>query len=129
MSKFLPREVLVVEDEPLVRMAAADAIADSGVMAWEAEDASEALRILDARPAIGLVFTDVDMPGVMDGLTLAAKVNEDRPDVALIVTSGHVAVPDEDLPDHGVFLPKPYRTDRLINLIQRQLDGPPVKSV
>ena len=124
MKDAPPREVLVVEDESLVRMVAADAIVDSGVMAWEAADASEALRLLDEHPDIGLVFTDVSMPGEMDGLALAAKVSGDRPDVALIVTSGHVHVPDEDLPRQGVFLPKPYRTDRLVNLVQRKLDGP-----
>ena len=118
----IPREVLVVEDEPLVRMVAADAIADSGIMAWEAADAQEALQILGQHPAIGLVFTDIRMPGEIDGLALAAKINCDCHEMALIVTSGHVLVVDEQLPDHGVFLPKPYRTDRLVDLVQRKLD-------
>lgn len=124
-----PREVLVVEDEPLVRMVAADAIVDGGIMAWEAGDAHEALKVLDDHPNIGLIFTDVSMPGDMDGLALVAKIADDCPNMALIVTSGHVRVTDDDLPGQGVFLPKPYHTDRLLNLVQRQLDGAPEVSV
>ena len=124
MAKSIPREVLVVEDEPLVRIVAADAIADRGIMTWEAGDAREALEVLDQHPEIGLVVTDVNMPGGMDGLDLAEKVTAMRPDVSVIVTSGQVHVSDDQLPDHGVFLPKPYRTERLVNLVQDKLDGP-----
>lgn len=124
MANPIPREVLVVEDEPLVRIVAADAIADHGIMTWEAGDAHEALEILDQHPDIGLVVTDVGMPGEMDGLDLADQVAKKRPDVSVIVTSGQVHVSDEQLPDHGVFLPKPYRTERLVSLVQDKLDGP-----
>ena len=65
-----PREVLVVEDEPLIRMVVADALTDRGIMAWEAGDAAEALVVLDEHPAIGLVFTDVSMPGERDDVDL-----------------------------------------------------------
>jgi DNA-binding NtrC family response regulator len=118
-----PREVLVVEDEPLVRMVAADALADSGIMAWEAGDADEALVVLEEHPSIGLVFTDVNMPGEMNGLDLAHEVSVRRPDVSMIVTSGAVTIADEDLPDHGQFLPKPYPTDRLVDIVARKLDA------
>lgn len=127
MVKDIPKEVLVVEDEPLVRMVAADALADSGIMAWEAADAGEALQILDEHPAIGLVFTDVNMPGEMDGLGLAHEVHLRRPDVGLIVTSGAVTVQDEELPDSGTFLPKPYPTDRLVRIVTEKLDSPDCK--
>lgn len=113
----------MVEDEPLVRMVAADAISDRGIMAWEAGDAAEALEALEQHPQIGLVVTDVNMPGEMDGLELAAKLATDHPDVGLIVTSGQVHVPDEDLPDHGTFLSKPYTTKRLADLVAKKLDG------
>ena len=63
------------------------------------------------------------MPGEMDGLELAKKVNSDRPEMALIVTSGHVRVPDSRIPDHGTFLPKPYHTGRLVDLVREKLDG------
>ena len=124
MSLTIPREVLVVEDEPLVRMVAADALADSGIMAWEAADAGEALHVLAEHPAIGLVFTDVNMPGDMDGLDLAHEVHQRRPDVSLIVTSGAKVIGQEELPDDGTFLPKPYPTDRLVHLVAAKLDSP-----
>jgi DNA-binding NtrC family response regulator len=124
MLTNIPREVLVVEDEPLIRMVAADALADCGIMAWEAADAGEALHVLSEHPAIGLVFTDVNMPGQMSGLDLAHEVNARRPDVELIVTSGAVTLADEELPDSGTFLPKPYPTDRLVRIVVRKLDTP-----
>jgi DNA-binding NtrC family response regulator len=104
-------------------MEAADALADRGVMAWEAGDAEEALVVLEQHPRIGLVFTDVDMPGSMNGLDLAHQVNVDRPEVGLIVTSGAVMIPDAALPDHGTFLPKPYPTKRLVDIVIKKLDG------
>lgn len=122
MKSDLPREVLVVEDEPLVRMVAADALVDRGIMAWEAGDAAEALHVLDEHPSIGVVFTDVNMPGELDGLALAHEVSLRRPDVSLIVTSGAISVADEELPDHGTFLPKPYPTKRLVDIVIRKLD-------
>ena len=124
MTSSIPREVLVVEDEPLVRMVAADALADGGIMAWEAADAAEALTVLAEHPAIGLVFTDVNMPGEMDGLSLAHEVHQRRPDVGLIVTSGAVSVANEDLPDSGTFLSKPYPTGKLVQIVEEKLDGP-----
>lgn len=124
MMFTMPREVLVVEDEPFVRMVAADALTEHGIMAWEAGDADEALHVLEEHPNIGLVFTDVNMPGNMDGLGLAQEVHRRRPDVTLIVTSGAVSVAEEELPDHGTFLAKPYPADRLVKLVEEKLDGP-----
>jgi two-component system, response regulator PdtaR len=123
MASSTPKSVLVVEDEPLIRMVAADALADRGIMAWEAGDAGEALHVLDEHPSIGLVFTDVNMPGEMNGLGLAHEISVRRPDVSLIVPSGAVTVSDEELPDDGTFLPKPYPTERLVNIVECKLDG------
>ena len=123
MTFTVPKEVLVVEDEPFVRMVAADALTERGIMAWEAGDAGEALNVLDEHPNIGLVFTDVNMPGDMDGLGLAHEVSRRRPDVTLIVTSGAVTVDEKTLPDHGTFLPKPYPTGQLVRIVEEQLDG------
>ena len=123
MPGSLPKEVLVVEDEPLTRMVAADALADGGIMAWEAADADEALAVLDQHPKIGLVFTDVKMPGAMDGLDLAHEVAGTRPDVKVIVTSGVAAVTVDDLPAQGTFLPKPYPAQQLVSIVAKKLDG------
>ena len=121
MGNQLAPEVLVVEDQPLTRMAASDAIAEVGVKVQEAGDAGEALNLLAQHPQVGLLFTDIDLPGDMDGLLLAEKVHSERPDVELIVTSGHIQVADNDLPDSGTFLPKPYRAERLQNLVKDKL--------
>ena len=111
----------MVEDEPLTRMVAADAMAERGIMAWEAADAEEALTLLKDHPRIGLLFTDVDMPGRMNGLELAQEVSISHPDVGLIVTSGAFRMADKDLPDHGTFLPKPYPTAKLAKLVRQKL--------
>ena len=123
MAGSLPKEVLIVEDEPLIRIVAADALVDRGIMAWEAADADEALESLERHPGIGLVFTDVNMPGEMDGLRLAHEVSAVYPHVELIVTSGAVGVQDADLPDKGTFLPKPYPPERLVDVVSRKLDA------
>jgi CheY-like chemotaxis protein len=123
MASALPREVLIVEDHPIVRMGAADALAERGIVAWEATDADEALLVLEEHPRIELVFTDIDLPGRFDGLHLAHEVSTLRPDVSLVVTSGAFAVPGgEQLPDHAAFLAKPYCAGRLVNLVAERLD-------
>jgi len=100
--------VLVVEDEPLLRMMAMDLVEDAGFEAVEARDATEALRILETRTDIRIVFTDVDMPGSMDGLKLAAAVRDRWPPIHIIITSGHVRLDDDQIPAETVFFPKPY---------------------
>ena len=124
MTDALPREVLIVEDEPITRIVAADAVAERGIMVWEAADADEALQVLTSHPRVKLLFTDVNMPGDLDGLQLVQEASRIRPDLELIVTSGARRLHDEDLPDHGTFLPKPYPTNRLVDLVMRKLDGP-----
>ena len=121
MKKRSPPTVLIVEDEPMTRMAAADAITDAGLETREAGDAKEALQVLDNHSDIGILFTDIDMPGPMDGLGLAEQVHEDWPDVELIVTSGAATVKNSDLPDNGTFISKPYRATRLIEVVKQKL--------
>lgn len=100
--------VLVVEDEPLLRMMAADLVEEAGFDVLEASNADEAIAILEVRADIRIVFTDVDMPGSMDGIKLAAAIRGRWPPVELIVTSGHHRVADLTLPERGVFFEKPY---------------------
>ncbi|MCP1549943.1 MULTISPECIES: response regulator [Methylorubrum] len=111
--------ILVVEDECFVRMVAVDMLEDAGLPVAEASDADAALRLLEGRAqAFDTLFTDIDMPGSMDGLTLAARVRARWPHIRLIVTSGRVRPHADDLPDAG-FLPKPYcRSDLLGALAQ-----------
>jgi CheY-like chemotaxis protein len=91
------------------------------IVVWEAAAAQEALDALREHPSIGLLFTDVELPGSMDGLELARRVRETCQDVHVIVTSGAVKLRDEDLPDHGIFLCKPYAPARLVDLVTEKL--------
>lgn len=123
MMTEVRKEVLVVEDRLLVRMMAADALEDHGFVCMEAADAHEALETLKQHPSISLLFTDVDMPGGMNGLELARRVHSERSHVELLVTSGAVTIADKDLPDHGTFLQKPYTTERLVQIVSGKLEG------
>lgn len=100
--------VLVVEDEPLILLAACDLVECAGFLSIEASNADRALRILEADPNIAVVFTDIDMPGSMDGLTLAALVRRRWPEIGVIVTSGRWAWTEGALPEGSVFFEKPY---------------------
>jgi CheY-like chemotaxis protein len=100
--------VLVVEDEQLIRMHAADMIGDLGFEVIEAADADQAISLLESIPEISLVFTDIQMPGSIDGLRLAQVVRNRWPPVALLVTSGQLRPHNKDLPENAHFLPKPY---------------------
>ena len=99
--------VLVVEDEFLSRLHAVNLVEDAGYMAVEAFNAEEAIAILEARKDIRIVFTDVDMPGTMDGLKLAHAIRTRWPPIELIVTSGHFHLTGADLPERRRFFPKP----------------------
>ncbi len=121
MDERKPLEVLVVEDQFATRIVAADAISGMGFCVREASDAEEALRELDEHPDIGVLFTDVQMPGLMSGLELAEHVHQVRPDVELIVTSGGLKLEDSQLPDHGTFLSKPYQANRLVEIVDRKV--------
>lgn len=106
--------VLIVEDEFLLRMDSAEMIEEAGFEVVQAANADEAIAILRVRSDIGVVFTDIQMPGSMDGLKLARFVRDRWPPIKIVATSGRVAVDDGDLPDGGVFLPKPYRSAQVV---------------
>jgi two-component system, response regulator PdtaR len=99
--------VLVVEDESLVRLTATNMVEDAGFEAIAASDADEAIRILENRNDISAVFTDVQMPGSMNGLRLAWVVRNRWPPVALILTSGQTDLPSTDFPSGGRFFRNP----------------------
>ena len=113
--------VLVVEDEALLLYSIADELREHGFDVVEARNAAEAIRALEANPEIHLLFTDVDMPGTMDGLALAAAVRNRWPPVKIIVTSGKGRPAPSELPD-GAFIPKPY-TSQAISEAFRRLGG------
>ena len=100
--------VLIVEDEPIIRMLAADMVEEAGFEVLEAGNADEAVRILESRLDVRIVFTDIDMPGSMDGLKLAAAVRRRWPPIEIVLTSGHRSISASELPERSVFFPKPY---------------------
>jgi CheY-like chemotaxis protein len=105
--------VLIVEDEPLLRMNAMDMIEAAGFSVLAAASADEAIQILEVRDDVQVVFTDVQLPGSMDGLKLAEAVRGRWPPIKIIATSGHIDVKPEDLPDGGRFLAKPYNHNQI----------------
>jgi len=104
------RTVLVVEDEPLIRITLADVLEDAGFRVIEACNVLEAVAAL-GRYEINAVVTDIDMPGGLSGLDLARTVSSTHPTTAVIVVSGGHRPSQSDLPDRATFLPKPYRLD------------------
>lgn len=113
--------VLIVDDEFLIAINAAAVFQKAGFDTVEASNADEAIAILQERD-VDLIFTDIRMPGSMDGLRLARYVHDRWPPIKIMVTSGHHLVQKGDLPDGGVFLPKPY-TDAAIITAIGQLTG------
>lgn len=100
--------VLVVEDEPLVRMETVDMVEAAGYVAIEASNADEAIAILEGRNDIRLLLTDIDMPGSIDGLKLAHAVRKKWPPIAIVVLSGKTVVDSAELPAEAQFYSKPY---------------------
>ncbi len=105
--------ILLVEDEPLTRMDACSGLQEAGFEVIDAPDAATALELLRSRRDVAVLFTDVQMPGDMDGLDLARAVHALRPDIKILVTSGGLRLSDADLPDDGRFVPKPYEVERV----------------
>jgi CheY-like chemotaxis protein len=113
---------LVVEDEPLVMIAAADIIEDLGFIALCAANADEAILILEKRDDIRLVFTDVNMPGYLDGIALAKAVRNRWPPIKILVVSGNPFPELDTLPIGAMFLKKPYAR-RHVDSIVREMFG------
>lgn len=109
--------VLVVEDSALIRISAVELLISSGYQALEARDADEAIRILEARSDIDLVFTDVQMPGTMDGIKLSHYIRNRWPPVKLIVASGAAVLEQSSLPLGSRFFSKPYDDHTIVEAI------------
>ena len=111
--------VLLVEDEPLVRMAAADDLQDAGFHVLEAANADVALAVLESCSSdVQVLFTDIDMPGSMNGLVLAENVQQRWPHISLLISSAYHRPSSEQLPDDGRFVPKPYCSDDVVQQIR-----------
>jgi DNA-binding NtrC family response regulator len=115
--------VLVVEDEALIRLDAMLSLEAGGFDVIGACNADQAMLLLERRDDIAVVFTDVNMPGTMDGLKLANIVRDRWPSVCVIVTSGKVRPSSQDLPECGCFISKPYQVEHVASVMQDMLSA------
>lgn len=106
-SKIVSPIALVVDDEPLILMDTADLLSDEGYSVIEATTADEAYAFLSTHSSLQLVFTDVQMPGKLNGFDLARKVSERWPHVRVVIASGAAVPTAGDIPSNAVFLQKP----------------------
>ena len=117
-------KVLVVEDEPIIRLGIVSSIEDAGYAVVEAASADAAIALLSEDSEVGVVVTDVDMPGSMDGIRLAHYVRRHWPPIQLLVISGKVGVTPGELPDGARFMSKPFQEPQLIHTIAVLAAGP-----
>ena len=112
-----PRTILVVEDEPFIRMSAVATLEDAGFWVLEAHNSAQAIEILSRHPEVTIMITDVRMPGRMDGLALVARVVTDRPDIRSIVVSGNATVAEASHAGALGFIPKPYLGQTMVQAV------------
>ncbi len=113
----MTKTILVVEDEPIIRMNAVAMIEDAGYDVLEASNADDAITLLETRPQIRVVFSDIEMPGSMDGLKLIHAIRKRWPPAVLILASGRVSPLVDDMPERTVFLRKPYVDNDLLKVL------------
>ena len=116
--------ILVVEDEPLLRLFNADMLTDAGFDVVEACDAAEALRLLESVSGIRVVFTDVEMPGALDGFALAERIETRWPQIGVVVTSGRRYPNRSFAAPARRFVPKPFRPAQVVEVIGAFIHGP-----
>src|ERR1700737_1142423 len=117
----VPAKVLVVEDEMMLRMRAVDIVEDAGFTPIAAVNAAEALAILESRSDIELLFTDIQMPGSMDGLKLAHAVHGRWPSIKIILVSGKLTPTEAEKPNHSRFFGKPLEVKQMIAEMQEMI--------
>jgi len=121
VSEAMPPLVMVVDDEVLIRIVAVDMLRDAGFRVVEACSADEAITLLATGVAYDLIFTDINMPGSVDGIGLVAYVKQRYPVVPVVVTSGGVALNELSEAGADAIIPKPYSEIALTRTIGRVL--------
>lgn len=115
-----PVSVLLVEDEVLISALVADTLSEYGFAVHEAATADEALRYIEAGGAVDVLFTDINLPGTIDGRELAARVRERRPELPIVYASGRYEACDMgQLVSRSVFMTKPYNPEDVCTLLMR----------
>jgi two-component system, response regulator PdtaR len=107
-----------------VRLLAVDIVEEAGFIALEAPDADHAVAILESRSDIAVLYTDINMPGSMDGLKLAHAVRDRWPPVKIIMVSGLVSLTPSDLPADTQFFPKPYQAAHMVSQLRALISSP-----
>ena len=115
--------VLVVEDDEILRTCTANVVADAGFTPVEAANADEAFAILENRSVIALLFTDIQMPGSMDGLDLARTVHERWPAIKIILVSGRAELSERKRPVNSRFFQKPFAMKQMIEGLQEMISS------
>ena len=115
--------ILLVEDELLIRVLTSDVLANAGYRVLGATTADEALTIMEAKPQIAALVTDVKLPGTIDGFGLAHLVANRWPHVGIVITSAHVTPGNGDMPAGSAFLAKPYQLSALADAVQTVIDA------
>jgi CheY-like chemotaxis protein len=110
--------VLVVEDEPLLRLNISEELREEGYQVVVVANADDAIQVLETRTDIRTIFTDIRMPGSMDGLKLAAAVRNRWPPINIVITTGTAPPSPDQMPDHSIFLPKPYRRADVVGALR-----------
>jgi DNA-binding NtrC family response regulator len=108
---------LVVEDDALIRFDLAQTLEAQGYKTFDAADAEEAIAVLERHSEIAVVFTDIQMPGTMDGLALSRYVRKRWPPTILVVSSGHCTPTQEEMASGALFIPKPYPPQMLTEVL------------
>jgi CheY-like chemotaxis protein len=119
------RNILVVEDEPLLRLVLSSALEDAGYSVLEAGTVLQAIALLSKYEIDG-VMTDVDMPGGLSGLDLVDLISALEKPCRIVVTSGRTLPADYDLPSAAIFIPKPYVLENIIETLEQFLPRLPI---
>jgi CheY-like chemotaxis protein len=120
LNRLKPATVLVVEGDALVQLELADWLKELGLRVFSADNADDAIQLMESHPEIELLLTDIRMPGSMDGIRLAHFVADRWPPVKIIVLSGNLATALSELPPESIFVPKPYDSETLLRALSRQ---------
>jgi CheY-like chemotaxis protein len=116
------KAILVVEDDLLVRGVLVELLIEEGFTVIEADSTTEALRLLESAPdEVRLIFTDIQMPGAIDGLGLVRLVRHRWPEISSIVSSGRIRPRQEDMPEEVRFIPKPWRAAEMLRHVNELL--------
>lgn len=123
MQRPAPLRIMIVDDEPLIRLYVRDIVEGAGFEAEEAGSADEALRRITEAGAFATIITDIDMPGEMDGLGLARLVRTDHPEMAILIMSGRRLPRPDQIPEMALLMTKPFSEYRLLSVL-RMFDRP-----